>query len=107
MGTEMNRRTEDVEMRGSLRGGVRASSPARFIRQHVAPLLYRLVQPSRPKNSRDRSFDCEKKFWSAAHRLALTTVELASFRLTDWFPRSPGVYWSDSGVLARRDANQG
>jgi hypothetical protein len=82
-----------------LRAAVRAQNPGEFLEQHTAPVLYRRTRSARGKHE---LFDDERKFWNGCATLPLQSVGLKGFRLTDWFPRAPGVYWSDFGVRTRK-----
>jgi hypothetical protein len=78
-----------------------ARNPARFIVQHIAPLLYGWAQKRPGTSPRDRAFNSDEQFWHAAPSLPFSTVELQQFRLLDWFPRAPGVYHSRQAVKVR------
>jgi hypothetical protein len=78
-----------------------ALNPARFIVQHIAPLLYGWAQKRPGTPPRDRAFNSDEQFWHAAPSLPFSTVELRQFRLLDWFPRAPGVYHSRQAVEVR------
>lgn len=43
----------------------------------------------------------EKHFWTDQESLVGRQVHLPDFRISDWFPRTPGVYWSDWAHRAR------
>src|SRR5262249_32601220 len=45
----------------------------------------------------------ERDFWENSNNLLLGMVRLKDFRITDWFPRAPGVYWSRSGYEVRQE----
>jgi hypothetical protein len=76
-----------------------ARHPKKFIEQHVAPLLYK---PTRPADGNTEEFSSEEQFWEKASSIIFASVHLKQFRLSDWFPRTPGVYWSRRGIDARR-----
>jgi hypothetical protein len=70
-----------------------ASNAPGFLRQYTAPLWMQVAPPS--QNVRDdRVFRNESDFWKSAQRHLLATVRLEGFRLSDWFPRAPGVGFS-------------
>jgi hypothetical protein len=77
---------------------VAAREPSSFVAQQVAPLFYR---DSKRQDGEDYSFKDEAAFWRASSELALAVVGLKKFRVSDWFPRAPGVYWSRDGERAR------
>src|SRR5215216_172744 len=89
---------EEWEKRGA-RASTPADRPDRFIEQHVSPLFFR--------NTTGRlGDDCkviqsEIEFWHKGNENVLKAVRLSKFRLSDWFPRAPGVYWSDRAHTAR------
>jgi hypothetical protein len=64
-----------------------ASGVPAFLRRYTAPLRMQFTTP--PLNGRDKVFRNERDFWKGVPLLA--TVRLESFRLSDWFPRMPGV----------------
>jgi hypothetical protein len=80
------------------RAAVEARRPEEFIRQHVSPLFFR---DTRPADGNHERFDSDKAFWSRSGSFHLASIRLTKFRLSDWFPRAPGVYWSEYGIEAR------
>jgi hypothetical protein len=81
----------------------RALSPSRFIAQYLSPLLFwRTYADSSLRDSKEIA--SEEQFWRKAGNLILETVRLAGLRLTDWFPRVPGVYWSRHAQRVREEA---
>jgi hypothetical protein len=78
-----------------------ALNPARFIVQHIAPLLYGWAKKRPGRSPRDRAFCSEQEFWHASAALPFSTVDLQQFRLLNWFPRAPGVYHSRWAVKVR------
>jgi hypothetical protein len=82
------------------RSAIRADNPAAFIEQHTAPLLYRRT---RPVDGEHRVFATEQEFWASSEGLPFASVCLAKFRLSDWFPRARGVYWSRYGQQIREN----
>ena len=79
-----------------------ARNPARFIVQHIAPLLYGWAKKRPGTSPRDKAFSSDQQFWHAAPALPFSTVDLQHFRLLDWFPRAPGVYHSSQAVKVRK-----
>lgn len=77
-----------------------AYSPEHFIEQHVSPLFFQRTYAD-PSLRDCKNITSEKQFWREAGALILGTVKLVDFKLTDWFPRSPGVYWSKFAQKAR------
>lgn len=80
---------------------ISAQRPDKFIEQHAAPLFYRHTHPAMGD---DKAFDTEQAFWRRAADVHLASIRLINFRLSDWFPRAPGVYWSRHGMQAREYA---
>jgi hypothetical protein len=77
---------------------VRAHAPGRFLEDYTAPLLYRHSYPARGAHE---TFETDYAFWTKCAGHLLKSVRFVGFRLTDWFPRAPGVYFSPSGIRAR------
>ncbi|WP_456621985.1 hypothetical protein [Bradyrhizobium sp. P5_C12] len=101
--------SEDWDEQGS-RAVAEAQRPGEFVRQHVTPLLSQRTRAPKektrekkgdPPSPGDRVFQSEEQFWEEAQLLTFHTVQLQEFRLSDWFPRTPGVYWSRHGTMAR------
>jgi hypothetical protein len=84
-----------------VRAATSAQQPDRFVRQHAAPLLY---HPTLPAKGNTKEFSAEEDFWEKSKSITFASVCLDRFRLTDWFPRAPGVYWSRRGISARQAA---
>src|SRR2546426_284814 len=88
------------------RAATRAYHPGRFIDQHVLPLFFRRT------NGGATVPDCkditsEEQFWGEGGKVLFGAVRLKGFRLTDWFPRAPGVYWSRYAQQARENVWSG
>src|SRR5947207_5912121 len=80
----------------------RAESPKRFIGQHVTPLFYQHTEDAR--GARDyKIINSERAFWALSGEMVLGDVRLEGLRLTDWFPRTPGVYWSINAQQTREN----
>lgn len=86
------------------RAVMEAQAPSTFLSQQIAPLV-RHETVARPGEG--LTFDDEVDFWSASEHLGLATVCLRRFRLSDWFPRAPGVYWSNLGQRSRAFVAEG
>jgi hypothetical protein len=82
------------------RAAVEAEAPRRFIAQHLSPLFFRHTVGGPPLQG-CREIVSEEQFWSEGSNLVLGAVRLTGFRLTDWFPRAPGVYWSTKAERTR------
>jgi hypothetical protein len=82
------------------RAATRAYSPESFIDQYVSPLFFRRTYAD-PSLRDCKNITSEKQFWREAGALILGTVRLVDFKLTDWFPHEPGVYWSKYAQKAR------
>jgi hypothetical protein len=92
------------------KNGARAASrawwPGRFIDQHISPLFFSRTERSTTVHDSGPIIS-EQQFWSEGQKLILGTVRLRGFRLTDWFPRTPGVYWSIPAHEARHQVTLG
>jgi hypothetical protein len=84
--------------------GARATTSARdtgrFVDQHISPLFFRRT------NDGSKARDCtnitsEEQFWGKGGSVIFGAVRLNGFRVTDWFPRTPGVYWSQDAQMVR------
>jgi hypothetical protein len=80
-----------------LRNGAHAATPAehpgRFIDQQVAPLLIQQTIDD-PKLDQSKDIVSEEQFWGDDCLVLFGAVRLRKFKLIDWFPRAPGVFWS-------------
>lgn len=76
-----------------------ASKPLQFLRQVFAPLI--CPRPGATSVARECTYHSEQEFWEQGAGLPLTRVRLKDIRITDWFPRAPGIYWSPRGIAAR------
>jgi hypothetical protein len=74
-----------------------------FVAQYVLPLFFRRTTKyvlsrlfRRPKSvlgeGKSENIFSEEQFWDESGKIQLAAVNLNRFRLTDWFPRAPGVY---------------
>jgi hypothetical protein len=82
------------------RSATRAESPRRFIDQQLTPLFFQRSREGMAGHVHQNIFD-EKTFWKEASSDLVSTAQLWHFTLTDWFPRSPGTFWSRRGVETR------
>jgi hypothetical protein len=88
-----------------------------ILNEYLAPLFYRRtggwgrgwpprLDGGEGKFSYQRhgkQFSSEEQFWNEGGNIALGSVSLNRFRITDWFPRTPGVYWSQRAQMARQE----
>jgi len=85
---------------GGARAAISASRPSLFIQQYLLPLFFRKTKSSRrPKHA--EPLTSEEQFWGQTGDVMFGSVHLKGFRITDWFPRSPGVFWSKHARSAR------
>lgn len=60
------------------------------------------------QDAQDVKFSSNEQFWEAVlfsrRGIGLRWVELIDFQVTDWFPRTPGLYFSPNAKRARREA---
>ena len=94
---------EEIEpwKKNGARAATWAGQPWLFIRQHLSPLLW--TGTNRGPNVRDyKEITSEEQFWGEDGDIIYGAVRLKGFRVTDWFPRTPGVYWSEHAQWARR-----
>src|SRR5580658_2308173 len=82
------------------RAQVRAMNPGLFIQEYLKPLFFRRTSAAGRTRQR-REFASAEDFWANDGKILLREVQLTNFRLTDWFPRAPGVYWSRDAARAR------
>jgi hypothetical protein len=83
----------------SARAAARARNPGKFVEQHISPLAYRETEGT--PNLRHLEVTSEEHFWSHGGEIMFGTVALRGFQLSDWFPRTPGVYCSRHARRAR------
>jgi hypothetical protein len=81
-----------------LRAHVRAMNPRLFIEQYLRPLFFGSTSNTGERLCKE--FSSSEDFWGDG-TIILGEVRLKNFRLTDWFPRAPGVYWSRNAADAR------
>ena len=91
------------EANGS-RSATRAGDPRGFIWQHLSPLFSWLAKGSGKKLGGCAEIGSEEDFWSKAGDIVLRNVRLRSFKISDWFPRAPGVYSSKYARWHREEA---
>jgi hypothetical protein len=87
---------------GGARAAIRASRPSLFIQQYLLPLFFRKTKPSRRPQHAEPLLS-EEQFWGQTGDVMFGSVHLKGFRITDWFPRSPGVFWSQQARWAREE----
>jgi hypothetical protein len=88
------------------RAAIRAQRPREFIKQYLLPLFFRKTKASSVRNPQ-RSIDSEKEFWAHTDEILHRIVSLIEFRVTDWFPRSPGIFWTPRAEIARSEVYGG
>ena len=88
------------------RAHLRARNPGLFIKEYLKPLFFRRTSAT-GRTRQHREFASAQEFWANDGNILLREVRLKDFRLTDWFPRAPGVYWSDEAEQAREIAMAG
>ena len=76
-----------------------ARNPSGFIEQHVSPLFFGNTVAA--SGSGFRELRSEEEFYRHGDATVLQTVRLTGFRLSDWFPRAPGVFWSRHALRVR------
>jgi hypothetical protein len=86
------------------RAFTRTRRPDTFVEQHAAPLFYR---PTHRAEGATKHFATEVDFWSVSELITFASVRLDGFRLSDWFPRTPGVYWSRRARSIRKQTFSG
>jgi hypothetical protein len=82
------------------RSSTRAANPHGFIEQQISPLFFHSTRENKVPQRHQIVFT-EKEFWGEASLDLIATVELQNFTITDWFPRSPGTYWSERAADTR------
>jgi hypothetical protein len=78
-----------------------------FILSTLVSLANYGQEPSHLSPLPDRAFDNNIALWSAVLRRELranVTVKLERFMISEWFPRSPGLFYTDEAAFAREDA---
>lgn len=101
-GDAMNSKHARLWQQNGARVATRAEFPGYFIDQHVLPLFFRQTDGG-PKVRDCKDIISEKQFWGEGGNVIFGAVRLDGFRLTDWFPRAPGVYWSRHAQFAREN----
>jgi hypothetical protein len=76
-----------------------AENPALFIEQHIQPLLINKTLPD-SRTVRDQDIYSEEQFWHGSG-IPFGVINLPGFTITDWFPRAPGVFWTEMAEQAR------
>lgn len=94
------RHAKSLQEKGA-RAVARAQRPGSFICQHIQPLFFRRTDGD-PTGSDYKDITSEEQFWGEDGSLLFGDVRLTGFRLSDWFPRAPGVYWSERAREVRK-----
>lgn len=76
-----------------------AQDPRTFLKQHLKPLLANQTEPTHAFTS-DKVIRSEEHFWIEAQANLFEIVRLSDFTISDWFPRTPGVFWSEDARMA-------
>lgn len=97
--------TEPWQERGA-RASTRAERPGQFIDEHLSPLFFRITNEGHSQHD-GKDIVSDEQFWGEDSHVLFGTVQLNGFRLTDWFPRAPGVYWSRHAQRARHSVYSG
>jgi hypothetical protein len=82
------------------RAAVRASQPALFIKQYLLPLFFNKTKVSKESTHPDPVVN-EEQFWGQSGEVFFGSIHLKGFRITDWFPRAPGLFWSPNARMER------
>ena len=85
---------------------IMAQDPQTFVRQHVAPLLYERTE-GQAFGQPDCHIHDEKHFWTEAANQMFSVLHLNGFTITDWFPRTPGLFWSQGAEEVRQNTFPG
>jgi hypothetical protein len=86
--------------RKNVHAKMRARKPAKFIAQHISS-SYPTPVSIGAAGRHTLHIAHEEQFWRHAQIRGFEDVVLEDFTVTDWFPRTPGLYWSDSALQAR------
>jgi|SRR5882672_6072146 len=81
------------------RAALPAERPGAFVAQHLSPLFFKNTEAP-PISRSDRGFVSEADFWKKGEQATFGVVSLKGFKITDWFPRAPGVFWSERARMA-------
>lgn len=80
---------------------------AQFIGNHLKSANLQNKNASTEASSNDLHFRCNEEFWQVIlQRSPIRQVELKGFQVVDWYPRAPGVYYTDDAERARRYAEE-
>lgn len=87
-------------------GGLHGYEVESFLLQHIQN--FNLKRRGRKENDApDLRFASNEEFWNSlinSDRVALRWVELRHFQIVDWFPRTPGLYHTETAQYARKEA---
>jgi hypothetical protein len=83
------------------------------LKDYLEVRFYDTFQPQNIKRiwayPRGTNVSGEEYFWkeiSTGSILEDQMIELRHFQISSWFPRKPGMYWTYSAALARREAHR-
>jgi len=96
----MDMKSDGAWYRGRARVTTYANNANRFVREHITPLFYGLFGRN-AQRSDIQDVISEDQFWDMSGRLLYDGIRLKRFKLTDWFPRAPGVYSSSHAQRVR------
>ena len=82
------------------RAAVRASQPGLFIKQYLLPLFFKKTEPLKGPTHSYQVVN-EEQFWGRSGEVLFGSIDLKGFRITDWFPRAPGLFWSPQARMER------
>ena len=86
-----------------------ADEDVRHIIDSQVKIANYLLRVESGKSQADRTFHSNRDIWNAilTERLrANMHVTLENFHILEWFPRSPGLYFTREGKRSRESANQ-
>jgi hypothetical protein len=81
----------------------RAQCTHHFIEQQLSPLFLRRTNGG-PKFRNWTEITTEEEFWGEDGTVLFAAIRLKGFKISDWFPRAPGVFWSPYAQNARDHA---
>lgn len=86
--------------------GFRRDQSRKFLIDHIKKANWQR-EGKVSSDGQDMRFASNEDFWSEAifrRRMGLRWVKLINFQITDWFPRTPGLYHAPDAEYARREA---
>jgi hypothetical protein len=78
-----------------------ASRPARFLFDYLSALFFKQTEGLTGEFGHIAPFN-EEQFWKDDKQSGLRSISLHDYKITDWFPRAPGVSWSRHAEESRR-----